>query len=149
MGRPFLRSLTKNSSPLDMIRVLISGQARYPVNRKLLREKVKEILNRHGVTSVSVSLSIVGKRKMDELSYKYLGEKEGMTHEVLAFPFNDPKNQEAIFINPPDEPLHLGDIVLCYPEIRDIAASENRLVDDIAAELSQHAALHLLGIHHD
>ena len=90
----------------------------------------------------------MGSRKMKDLSLKFL--HEARTHEVLAFA------QEEIleangrgFVNPPDNILRLGDIVLCWPEVLESASRQDSMVDDELYFLTGHATEHLLGKHHE
>lgn len=119
-----------------MLKVLITRQARYPADVRVLRKRVKDTLSAHSVSQTEVSVALVGARKMRELGQKYLGETaKHPVHEVLSFPLGDGTS--------------LGDIVICYPEARKIAIRKNRMMDDVIGELAEHATLHLLGIHHD
>jgi probable rRNA maturation factor len=52
------------------------------------------------------------------------------------------------FITPPDDILHLGDIVVSYPQAVREAGEENKMVDDVVEFLILHGLNHLLGIHH-
>lgn len=133
-----------------MLRILVTCQTRYPTDVKTLKNRVKAVLFEHGVEEAEVSITIVGERKMRELGKKYLHEtKEDDVHEVLSFPFTDLTHSKSNdFMIPPDEKLRLGDIIICYPEARDIAMKKNRMVDDVLCELAEHGTLHLLGIHH-
>ena len=49
----------------------------------------------------------------------------------------------------PDNLLHLGDIIICFPLARQMAMEENKLIDQVLAELACHGTLHLLGEHHE
>lgn len=143
-----------------MLRILISGQSRYPTSIKALRRKIKDTLLDHSVTEAEVSVALVGERKMRELGEKYLGEtKKSPVHEVLSFPSQFTPRAEGFGASPSeaqdDESANfgdrtpLGDIVICYPEARKIAIKKNRMMDDVVQELAEHATLHLLGIHHE
>ncbi len=130
-----------------MFKVLISTDSRYPVNRNVIRRAIADVLTTNKIiTPVEVSVSVVGGRKMRELSEKYLGDKE--MHEVLSFPLEDVATRGG-FVNLPDDVLRLGDIVLCWPQILELASQEDKLVDDEVYFLTNHATLHLLGKHHD
>lgn len=128
-----------------MIDVLISSESRYPVNRKLIREVVNSALATSGVVEGQVSVAIVGRRKMKELSDTYL--KDNRVHEVLSFTFEDPALFEP-FIESPDGVLRLGDIVVSYPEVVKRAKEENKMVDQVVEFLIRHGCDHLLGRHH-
>lgn len=132
-----------------MVNVGIVSDTRYPVNRKIIRKAVGDALDKNKVQvgEVEVSVAVVGKRKMKELALKYLGDSEN--HEVLAFPLEEITQQTKGFINTPDETLHLGDIVLCWPEVLMCAGRDEIMVDDEVYFLCAHALEHLLGKHHD
>ena len=118
-----------------MIRVKITTDTRYPVNRKVIRQATIDTFKRENLESIDaeISVAVVGKRKMKALSSKYLSE--GQVHEVLAFALEETGLEaDRGFINPPGEALQLGDVVL---------------VDDEVYFLTSHGLLHLLGKHHE
>lgn len=139
-----------------MLSVLIHTDTRYPVNRKVIRKAVWETLDRYkaGNLSAEVSVAVVGSRKMKELAEKYLGD--GKAHQVLSFSFEDvsqvvkdlPVGRQG-FVNPPDDILRLGEIVLCFPEVLGEASRDDMMVDDKFYELTAHGVEHLLGKHHE
>lgn len=124
-----------------MTRVLISTESRFPINRKLLKEVVEKFLSEQKIKSeVEVSIAIVGDRKMRELNKKYRGIEE--VSSVLSFSLEEGKS----FVRPPDDILRLGDIVISYPQAVEMAAAENKLVDQEIADLVRHGLSNLLGI---
>ncbi|MBI5465029.1 rRNA maturation RNase YbeY [Candidatus Gottesmanbacteria bacterium] len=126
-----------------MTRVLISTESRFPINRKSIKSVVEAFLNEQKIKSeVEVSISIVGDRKMRELNKKYRNLEE--TTPVLSFSLDEGKP----FVNPPDEVLRLGDIVISYPQTVAMAAAENKLIDQKISELVRHGLSNLLGISH-
>jgi probable rRNA maturation factor len=130
-----------------MVNVLISTDTRYPVNRKIIRKAVADAFKKHRIEAIDgeVSVSVVGERKMKGLSAKYLGDDN--KHEVLAFALEE-VFEDGGFINPPDEVLRLGDVVLCWPQVLEAASREDVMVDDEVYFLTAHAVDHLLGQHH-
>lgn len=130
-----------------MIKVLIHSDSRYPVNRKLIRQVVLETLDRNGMENIDaeVSIAVIGQRKMKKICQKYLGD--AMLHEVLSFPLEDVDGKR--FVNPPDEILHLGDVVLCWPQVLEAARDDGVMVDEELMSLVSHGALHLIGKHHE
>ena len=48
------------------------------------------------------------------------------------------------FVDPPDNILRLGDIIISYPQARERAAEDNMLVDDKIDELVIHGLTNLL-----
>lgn len=135
-----------------MLNIQISTDTRYPVDRKLIRKSVEDTLKKHMMTNadVEVSVTVVGRRKMKDITSKYLGD--GKMHEVLSFPLEEISQTTAGghgFINPPDGVLRLGDVVLCYPEVILAAARDNAMVGDEIYSLCGHGVDHLLGVHHE
>lgn len=136
-----------------MLTVLISTDTRYPVNRKMVRKAVGDVLAKYRMkkSDAEVSVAIVGARKMKDLTEKYLGD--GRDHEVLSFPqedlFAQGSDSERGFINPPDGVLRLGDVILSWPQVIEIAARDGVLVDYEVANLVAHGVEHLLGKHHE
>lgn len=127
--------------------VLIKSRSQFPIGRKRIRKVVNRILNKYKVESpVEVSLAIVGDRKMRELNLIYRHLDKSTT--VLAFSQLEKKRAADLFPSSKDGKLRLGDVVVCYPQARRMAAEENRLVDDVIDYLLAHGLKHLLGIHH-
>lgn len=131
-----------------MVNVLIATDTRYPVNRKVIRKAVSDVFARQKIENIDteVSVTVVGRRKMNELTSKYL--KDTQEHEVLAFALEE-VGQDAGFINPPDEVLRLGDVVLCWPKVLEAASRDDKMVDDELYFLTVHGVEHLLGEHHE
>lgn len=130
-----------------MITVLIKTESHYTVNRGRVREIIAKVLASKGVKGhVEISVSVVGDRLMKNLNKKYRGLDE--TTDVLSFPLYD-EVQDKPFLDPPDGILRLGDIIVSYPQAREDALEEDKLVDDKIDELVEHSMLHLLGQHHD
>ena len=133
-----------------MVKVIIHTDTRYPVNRKMIRKAVLDTLSEFKVENahLEVSVAVIGARKMKDLSSKFLKDRE--THEVLAFPQEEISQSEAGgFVNPPDDILRLGDIVICWPEVLESASREETMVDDQLYFLTGHATEHLLGKRHE
>lgn len=128
--------------------VLIHTDTRYPVNRKIIRKAVVDVFAKNKINSdAEVSVAVVGERKMKVLTGKYLSD--GKNHEILTFALEDASEVRGGFVNPPDEVLRLGDVVLCWPEVLQLAAKEDILVDDEVYFLTAHGVEHLLGKHHE
>ncbi len=124
-----------------MNKVLITNESRFPVNRKVVREAIQDFLTEQKIKSqLEVSILVVGDRKMKELNKKYRG-LEGTT-PVLTFSQDEGK----AFVQPPDGFLRLGDIVISYPQMVAMAASENKLTDLKMVELVCHGLSNLFGL---
>ena len=72
--------------------------------------------------------------------------------DVLSFPLQQPTplgTPASVFIGPPGEPVHLGDLVLSWPRAVAQAAEYRHSVEREAAYLAVHGLLHLLGYDHE
>lgn len=130
-----------------MITVLFKSESHYTIDRDRVRSVIEKLLLSKGVKGkVEVSVSIVGDRLMKNLNQKYRDIDE--TTDVLSFPMTE-EVKDKPFVEPPDNVLRLGDIIISYPQAREDALEENKLVDDKIDELVEHSMLHLLGQHHE
>jgi len=129
-----------------MIKVNLFVGSRYPVNRRKIKETVEKVLTEHNISSAQVDVSIVGARKITTLNEKYL-KHQGPT-DVLSFPQHDKGQLEDVPL-PEGEVVHLGDIVISFPEAVKMAKRFGKMVDQQICFYLEHALLHLLGYHHD
>jgi probable rRNA maturation factor len=125
-----------------MITVLFQTESHFPVDRKKIKKAIEAALVDQVHRDTEVSVSVVGDRRMRELNKKY--RNCDSTTDVLSFGMED----GGEFIEPPDDVLRLGDIVVSYPQAVDEAREENKLVDDQIVSLVLHGLDHLLGKHH-
>lgn len=124
--------------------IQINCESRYKINRKFLVSRLQKALADNGVKGkVSISVAICGRRKVRELSRRYL--KAAEDHDVLSFPFTEAKKDFVDF----GDTLCLGDIVICYPLAQETAIEDNKMMDAAVGELAEHGLLHLLGQHHE
>jgi len=139
-----------------MIKVLINKQSNYPVKVAPIKKKLAEFLAKNGIVSdAEVTVAIVSESKMVDIGNKYLKDKK--LHNVLSFVPSEVnphtkgfgEGVKVDFIYPPDGIIHLGEIIVCYPQTVREAKEENVLIDERVYELVEHGALHLLGIHHE
>lgn len=129
-----------------MIRINLFVGSRYPVDRKMIRDKAQEVLLDKGIDHIEVDISIVGARKIKQLNESEL-KHEGTT-DVLSFPQHE-KNQLHDFPLPEGIPPHLGDIVISFPEAVKHAKKFGKRVDQQLCFYLEHGLMHLLGYHHD
>lgn len=139
-----------------MVIVDVLADSKFPVSRPIIKKAVEEqLLSRNVTSDVSVSVLVCGVRKAIEIAKKYLGEAEA--HDVLSFPlslageklYSPTGKNSRRFLENPEEPLSLGDIVICYPLAQEEANEDNMMVDEKISELVKHGVLHLLGEHHE
>ena len=127
-----------------MIKVYVKKQANYPIKASEIKSNLKDFFKKQGIVSdAQVSVAIVGKKKMLDISKKYL--KDNKVHNVLSFTHEGSKGE---FVYPPGERIDLGEIIVCYPKAIEEAQSESKKVADKINELIRHAGTHLMGIHH-
>jgi probable rRNA maturation factor len=72
--------------------------------------------------------------------------------DVLSFPLQQPAppgRSPTRFVEPPGEPVHLGDLVLSWPRTVAQAAEYGHSIEREAAYLAVHGVLHLLGYDHE
>lgn len=129
-----------------MITVNFFIGSRYPVNRQLLRQRVKDVLAKNQIDHAQVDVSIVGQRKIQTLNEEKM-KHQGPT-DVLSFPHHE-KQQLTDVPLPEKVPPHLGDIVISFPEAVKTARKFGKRVDDQLAFYLEHGLMHLLGYHHD
>ncbi len=128
-----------------MIHVSVKKQSNYPIDSPKLKARVKDFLLKRGIVSdAELSIALVGETKMLGLGRKYL--KDNKLHSVFSFT-NEELDEK--FIYPPDGIIHLGEVIVCYPEAFEEAKKEGKLIEEKVWELTEHGILHLLGIHHE
>jgi len=131
-----------------MITVLFQTESHYPVNRKKVKEALIAALTDKVFRNTEVSVSIVGDRQMKKLNTHYRNVEK--TTDVLSFPFNDSEHSSRVhFVESPDDVLRLGDIVISFPQARNMAIKENKFIDDVIVFLALHGLDHLMGKHHE
>lgn len=67
--------------------------------------------------------------------------------DVLSFPLRDPTGLR--FVLPPDQPIHLGDVVVSYPRALQQAHESGHSLQRELSYLVAHGVLHLLGYDHE
>ncbi|MBI5222516.1 MAG: rRNA maturation RNase YbeY [Candidatus Magasanikbacteria bacterium] len=96
-----------------------------------IKRLVRKILTRFKGLNKSLSIQFVSERKIRELNRKYRGVDE--VTDVLSFGLDG------------DD---LGDIFICYPQIKKQARIYQVTVREEAARMLTHGVLHLLGFEH-
>jgi probable rRNA maturation factor len=99
--------------------------------------------------SAEISLVITGQEQIQELNRKYRG-KDRPT-DVLSFAMTGQKEEEepAAFIDPPDGQLHLGEVIISYPQAEIQAREQGHSIRKEMAILIVHGVLHILGYDHE
>ena len=115
--------------------VSISSESRYPIRRKFITKIIIDFLEKTGIEEAEVSVAFVGSRKIKELNKKWRSLDEPTT--VLTFGLEEPRDLNGI--------LHIGDIVVSYPEAREIAIQDELTMDQAIEKLILHGMTNLLG----
>jgi len=85
-----------------------------------------------------------------EIKFGMTSNNKGMPNQARTETNKSARHDIGLgFVNPPDEILRLGDIIISYPQAVKQAGENNILVDQEIGNLVKHGVLHLLGIHHE
>ena len=130
------------------INVLIDeGFAGCPTPR-WLEGIARQVLEAEGAgAEAEVGLLIATQERVKELNRDYLGEDAPT--DVLAFSAREEGADQTPFIHPPDGLLHLGEVIIAYPQAVIQAAEHHHPAKKELAILIIHGLLHLLGYDHD
>ncbi len=102
---------------------------------------------------VELGLVITNQKRVQQLNRSYLGKDEPT--DVLAFsmlpePLATAESEASShFVQPPDGVLHLGEVIISYPQAVIQAEEHRHSVKREIAILIIHGVLHLLGYEHD
>ena len=123
----------------------LGDKSNFPVNSVKLAKKLTEFLSGRKVKNTSLIVGITSESEMLRLGKIYLKETDNKIHNVLSFPESETRGE---FVYPPKFGKRLGEIYVCYQKACEEAAAEGINAEDKIYELTEHGALHLLGIHH-
>ena len=117
-----------------------------------LKSVAEHILAAQGAGSnVELSLVITGQERVQQLNQSYRGKDEPT--DVLAFSMSPaekvPEEDFPPFVMPPDGVLHLGEVVISYPQAVMQAEEHRHPIEREVTILIIHGVLHLLGYEHD
>ena len=114
-----------------------------------LQQIVEQILITRAVGSnTEVGVVITDQEKIQELNRTYRNIDEAT--DVLAFATRDEAETGlSPFVQPPDDILHLGEIIISYPQAAIQAGQQKHSTKKEILILTIHGILHLLGLDHD
>jgi probable rRNA maturation factor len=127
------------------VEVITYIESHYPVATKALKDAVTAAI-RHVAPAradMIVNVSVIGDRKMKQLNKQYRGKDH--TTNVLSFSYTQDYTPDELKF----KKIHLGEIVLSYPEVVNKAIEDDTLVEEAAQFLTVHGTLHLLGLDHE
>jgi len=100
--------------------------------------------------NAEMGLVITDLQRIQELNRDYLGHDEPT--DVLAFYMlpgaEESDSENTPFVPPPDGMLHLGEVIISYPQALIQAEEHHHSVKKEIAILTIHGVLHLLGYDH-
>ena len=132
------------------IGVQIDGGFQGCVEESWLRRVALQALVAEDVaSSVELGLVIADEETVRRLNLDFRGQDEST--DVLAFSLlPEPFEGEGVpFAAPPDGVLHLGEVIVSYPQAVRQAMEHQHPVEREVALLIIHGVLHLLGYDHD
>ena len=97
--------------------------------------------------NAEMGLVITSDAPVHRLNRDYL--EEDRPTDVLSFPMLESVADTTLFINPPDGQLHLGEVIISYPQAARQAAEHGHPVAKEIIVLLVHGILHLLAYDHD
>lgn len=112
---------------------------------KLLKSIIAKVLtSMRAGENTEVSLVIAGQQQIHALNKAYL--EEDRPTDVLSFPMIE--KSRGVFVTPPDGMIHLGDVIVSFPQAVLQAEQHGHPVEREITILLVHGMLHLLGYDH-
>ena len=129
--------------------ITIDEEFQKHLREEWLHELIESCLRKYEFDSeVELSLLITCDKNVQDLNQRYRGIDD--TTDVLSFALSEGDGIDSSpFITPPDGALHLGEVIISYPQAaRQAKAAAHRVEQEIAL-LIVHGVLHLLGYDHN
>ena len=117
-----------------------------------LQSIAEQVLVAQGASAdAELGLVITSQERVQELNRSYLGKDKPT--DVLAFAMlpaeEKPESESLLFIAPPNGVLHLGEVIISYPQAVIQADERQHSIKREIAILIIHGVLHLLGYEDD
>lgn len=132
------------------ISVLIENGCNSELDGEWLRSIAGIVLEIEKAPDIAeMGLVITGQEQIQALNREYLDEDRPT--DVLSFALSQPGEQKTpgAFITAPDGILHLGEVIISYPQAVIQAEEHRHPIKKEIALLLVHGILHLLGYDHD
>jgi probable rRNA maturation factor len=132
------------------INVLIEEGIEVELDSAWMQQVIEKVLTVENMpANVEISLVITGQERIQELNRTYRGKDQPT--DVLSFAMTEQKEEPdpVAFIGPPDGLLHLGEVIISYPQARLQAAEAGHNNSKEMAALIVHGILHILGYDHE
>jgi probable rRNA maturation factor len=131
------------------INVLIEDGVDIEPETDWLQKVVEATLQAENVPATAeISLVITGQESIQELNreYRHLDRPT----DVLSFSMQESREEEpTAFIGPPDGLLHLGEVIISYPQAAIQARERGHSIRKEMAILIVHGVLHILDYDHE
>ncbi len=133
------------------INVLVDPAFEKDIEASWLQSIARQVLVAQGTdANAELGLVITDQQRIQELNRNYLDRDEPT--DVLAFHMlpgaGEGESEDIPFIAPPDGMLHLGEVIISYPQAAIQAEEHRHSVKREIAILTIHGVLHLLGYDH-
>lgn len=131
------------------INVLIDEGVEADLTSGWLEGIARRVLEALGAgAQVELGLVIATGERVRQLNRDYRGRDEPT--DVLAFSAREEKGAgQPPFVQPPDGVIHLGEVIIAYPQAERQAEEHHHSLKRELAILIIHGVLHLLGYEHD
>jgi probable rRNA maturation factor len=130
------------------VNVLVDDQIKGKLEISWLKKVAEQVLLALGAgADAELGLFIATGERVKRLNRDYLGRDEPT--DVLAFSAREEVGNHPPFVPPPDGVLHLGEVIIAYPQAVKQAAEYKHSVEREILILIVHGVLHLLGYEHD
>ena len=132
----------------EEIEILVGEKFQGLVDEDWAKKIARHALNTEGVAlPYEMSLVFTDSETVQQLNRDYRGVDEPT--DVLAFYMLPQKEADSSFALPPDGVLHLGEVIISYPQAVEQAKEQGHSVEQELALLIIHGILHLLGYDHE
>ena len=126
------------------IDILIEEGVESRLEADWLRGVAEQVLAAQDVSpETEMGLVIATEERIRELNRDYLGRDEPT--DVIAFSLLPEEGGSSPFVTPPDGVLHLGEVIISYPQAVIQAEEHGHSVEREITILIIHGILHLLG----
>jgi len=133
---------------LEEIEISVEEGFRGLVEESWAKKIARQVLKAEGVAPpYEVSLVFTDSDTVQRLNRDYRGVDRAT--DVLAFHMLPQKEADSSFALPPDGVLHLGEVIISYPQAAEQAKEQGHSVEQELALLIIHGILHLLGYDHE
>ena len=130
------------------INIEVNNKTQSPVEDDFFVEVAKKTIEATGHDflqdkEISISVALVSEEEMQELNKKYR-QKDSVTDILSFFEYENIAEIKAV----QEKEVFLGELILCYDDIRKYAETEGLELQKELTNVFSHGVLHLLGYGH-